>query len=191
VLLITHYTRILRYVQPDFVHVFVGGRIVEEGGSELAEELETSGYERFVNSAGGMTSTTGYLAPPLRGTGAAADGDRRGRHRSGRTVPRRRMRSARLDVDVAVRADFPILTGRARRQPAGLPGLRRHRRRSRRQVLDAERDFYTTHNAAAHRGAHLLGEEATDAYEGARARVAAFLAPSRARSCSPRARPRQ
>jgi Fe-S cluster assembly ATP-binding protein len=48
VLLITHYTRILRYVQPDFVHVFVGGRIVEEGGSELAEELETSGYERFL-----------------------------------------------------------------------------------------------------------------------------------------------
>jgi Fe-S cluster assembly ATP-binding protein len=47
VLLITHYTRILRYVQPDFVHVFVGGRIVEEGGSELAEELESSGYERF------------------------------------------------------------------------------------------------------------------------------------------------
>jgi Fe-S cluster assembly ATP-binding protein len=48
VLLITHYTRILRYVQPDFVHVFVGGKIVAEGGSELAEELETSGYERFI-----------------------------------------------------------------------------------------------------------------------------------------------
>jgi Fe-S cluster assembly ATP-binding protein len=51
VLLITHYTRILRYVQPDFVHVFVGGRIVEEGGSELAEELESSGYERFLAGA--------------------------------------------------------------------------------------------------------------------------------------------
>jgi Fe-S cluster assembly ATP-binding protein len=48
VLLITHYTRILRYVQPDFVHVFVAGRIAEEGGSELAEELESSGYERFL-----------------------------------------------------------------------------------------------------------------------------------------------
>ena len=47
VLLITHYTRILRYVTPDFVHVFVGGRIVEEGGSELADELEKEGYERF------------------------------------------------------------------------------------------------------------------------------------------------
>jgi Fe-S cluster assembly ATP-binding protein len=50
-LLITHYTRILRYVRPDFVHVFVGGRIVAEGGPELAEELETSGYERFLTGA--------------------------------------------------------------------------------------------------------------------------------------------
>jgi Fe-S cluster assembly ATP-binding protein len=50
VLLITHYTRILRYVQPDFVHVFVAGRIVEEGGAELAEELESSGYERFLTA---------------------------------------------------------------------------------------------------------------------------------------------
>jgi cysteine desulfurase/selenocysteine lyase len=43
------------------------------------------------------------------------------------------------------------------------------------QVLDAEREFYERHNAAAHRGAHLLGEEATEIYEGARAKVAAFL----------------
>jgi Fe-S cluster assembly ATP-binding protein len=50
-LLITHYTRILRYVQPDFVHVFVGGRIVEEGGAELADTLESEGYERFVKAA--------------------------------------------------------------------------------------------------------------------------------------------
>ena len=47
VLLITHYTRILRYVQPDFVHVFVDGRIVEEGGPELAEQLENEGYDRL------------------------------------------------------------------------------------------------------------------------------------------------
>jgi Fe-S cluster assembly ATP-binding protein len=50
VLLITHYTRILRYVKPDFVHVFVGGRIVEEGGPELAEALELEGYERFIKT---------------------------------------------------------------------------------------------------------------------------------------------
>jgi Fe-S cluster assembly ATP-binding protein len=51
VLLITHYTRILRYVKPDFVHVFVGGRIVEEGGPELADVLENEGYERFTATA--------------------------------------------------------------------------------------------------------------------------------------------
>jgi Fe-S cluster assembly ATP-binding protein len=51
-LLITHYTRILRYVQPDYVHVFVGGRIVEEGGPELAEKLEAEGYERYAAGAG-------------------------------------------------------------------------------------------------------------------------------------------
>jgi len=45
-LLITHYTRILRYIQPDFVHVFVKGRIVEEGGKDLADELEAHGYEK-------------------------------------------------------------------------------------------------------------------------------------------------
>ena len=50
VLLITHYTRILRYVQPDFVHVFVDGRIAESGGPELAEELEANGYERFLKA---------------------------------------------------------------------------------------------------------------------------------------------
>ncbi|MGQ0718343.1 MAG: Fe-S cluster assembly ATPase SufC [Pseudonocardiales bacterium] len=47
VLLITHYTRILRHITPDHVHVFAGGRIVESGGPELAEELEAGGYERF------------------------------------------------------------------------------------------------------------------------------------------------
>jgi Fe-S cluster assembly ATP-binding protein len=46
-LVITHYQRILNYIKPDFVHVFVGGRIVEEGGAELAEKLEVSGYEQW------------------------------------------------------------------------------------------------------------------------------------------------
>jgi Fe-S cluster assembly ATP-binding protein len=47
VLVITHYQRILNYVKPDFVHVFVDGTIVEEGGPELAEKLEASGYEQW------------------------------------------------------------------------------------------------------------------------------------------------
>jgi len=49
-LLITHYTRILRYIHPDVVHVFIDGRIVESGGPELAEALESAGYERFLAS---------------------------------------------------------------------------------------------------------------------------------------------
>ena len=52
VLLITHYTRILKYVTPDVVHVFAGGRIVESGGAELADELEEHGYARFEAAAG-------------------------------------------------------------------------------------------------------------------------------------------
>jgi Fe-S cluster assembly ATP-binding protein len=51
VLLITHYTRILRYIEPDFVHVFVAGRIADEGGPELAEALEAEGYDKYVKAA--------------------------------------------------------------------------------------------------------------------------------------------
>ncbi|MDA2984815.1 MAG: Fe-S cluster assembly ATPase SufC [Actinomycetota bacterium] len=50
VLLITHYTRILRYIKPDFVHVFANGKIVEQGGSELADKLEEKGYADYVNA---------------------------------------------------------------------------------------------------------------------------------------------
>ncbi len=51
VLLITHYSRILRYIEPDFVHVFVDGRIAAEGGKELADELEAEGYDKYVQAA--------------------------------------------------------------------------------------------------------------------------------------------
>jgi Fe-S cluster assembly ATP-binding protein len=50
VLLITHYTRILNYIKPDFVHVFVAGKIAEQGGPELADRLEAEGYDRYVNA---------------------------------------------------------------------------------------------------------------------------------------------
>ncbi len=50
VLLITHYTRILQHITPDFVHVFSGGRVVESGGAELADELEAHGYVRFTDA---------------------------------------------------------------------------------------------------------------------------------------------
>jgi Fe-S cluster assembly ATP-binding protein len=50
VMLITHYTRILRYIKPDFVHVFANGKIVEEGGSELADKLEEQGYAAYITA---------------------------------------------------------------------------------------------------------------------------------------------
>ncbi|HET6359860.1 Fe-S cluster assembly ATPase SufC [Streptomyces sp.] len=53
-LLITHYTRILRYIKPDFVHVFANGRIAESGGAELADKLEAEGYEAYTK--GGVSA---------------------------------------------------------------------------------------------------------------------------------------
>jgi cysteine desulfurase / selenocysteine lyase len=75
----------------------------------------------------------------------------------------------------AIRADFPALTRTVRN---GNPLIYLDSGATSQkpvQVLDAERSFYELHNAAAHRGTHLLGEEATDVYEGARAKVAAFI----------------
>jgi cysteine desulfurase/selenocysteine lyase len=83
-----------------------------------------------------------------------------------------------LDVE-RVAADFPILsrTVRGGQRLVYLDSGATSQKPL--AVLDAERDFYTRHNAAVHRGAHQLAEEATDAYEGARDRIAAFLgAPS-------------
>ncbi|WP_314146969.1 Fe-S cluster assembly ATPase SufC [uncultured Leifsonia sp.] len=62
ILLITHYTRILRYIKPDFVHVFVAGRVAEEGGPELAERLEEEGYDRFVDAPESASAAAGELA---------------------------------------------------------------------------------------------------------------------------------
>jgi len=50
VMLITHYTRILRYIKPDYVHVFASGKIVEEGGPELADKLEEKGYAEYITA---------------------------------------------------------------------------------------------------------------------------------------------
>ena len=82
--------------------------------------------------------------------------------------------TAHLDVE-AIRADFPALTRTVRNgnQLVYLDSGATSQKPF--QVLDAERTFYERHNGAAHRGTHLLGEEATDAYEGAREKVAAFI----------------
>jgi Fe-S cluster assembly ATP-binding protein len=50
-LVITHYARLLHYIRPDHVHVFVSGRVVESGGPELADKLEADGYESFEEAA--------------------------------------------------------------------------------------------------------------------------------------------
>jgi cysteine desulfurase / selenocysteine lyase len=84
------------------------------------------------------------------------------------------VKAAHLDVD-AIRAEFPVL---ARTVRNGNPLIYLDSGATSQkpvQVLDAERSFYELHNAAAHRGTHLLGEEATDAYEAARAKTAAFI----------------
>ena len=67
VLLITHYTRILRYIEPDFVHVFVKGRIAASGGKELADELEANGYEQY---APAKEPVAAGVIPGLGGSGA-------------------------------------------------------------------------------------------------------------------------
>ncbi|GLU49471.1 cysteine desulfurase [Nocardiopsis ansamitocini] len=84
------------------------------------------------------------------------------------------MTARELDVE-AIRADFPILA-RSVRDERPLVYLDSGATSQKpRQVLDAEREFYEHHNAAVHRGAHQLAEEATDAYEAARATIAAFI----------------
>jgi cysteine desulfurase/selenocysteine lyase len=82
--------------------------------------------------------------------------------------------STPLDV-AAIRSDFPIL-GRTIRDDKPLVYLDSGATSQRpRQVLDAERNFLETSNAAVHRGAHQLAEEATDAFEDARAKIARFV----------------
>ncbi len=79
-----------------------------------------------------------------------------------------------LDVE-AIRADFPALARTVRNGNALVYLDSGATSQKPAAVLDAERSFYELHNSAAHRGTHLLGEEATDVYEGARAKVAAFI----------------
>jgi Fe-S cluster assembly ATP-binding protein len=69
ILLITHYTRILQYVRPDFVHVMAAGQIVDEGGPELAEQLEREGYDRYPQNPQPVAAASGPVIPGLGGAG--------------------------------------------------------------------------------------------------------------------------
>ena len=94
-----------------------------------------------------------------------------------------------LDVE-KIREDFPILARTIGGQPLVYLDSAATSQKPQ-QVIDAESDFYAHHNANAHRGLYMLGEEATELFEGARAKLAAVLRRARPgeRSCSPAAPP--
>ena len=83
-----------------------------------------------------------------------------------------------FDVE-AIRNDFPILSRTVRNDKPLVYLDSGATSQHPTVVLDAEREYYERHNAAAHRGTHLLGQEATEIYEGTRAKVAAFLGAAR------------
>ena len=121
--------------------MFVGGRIVEEGGPELAETWR----------------------PKATSAGRASSDDPRAPRKPGRV----------MTLDVArIRKDFPILDRTVR---GGQPLIyldSANTSQKPRQVIDALTEFYERHNANIHRATHELGEEATEAYEGARIKAA-------------------
>ena len=162
VLLITHYTRILRYITPDFVHVFAGR---PHRRVRWRRTRRRAGDERLraVHRSWCVGMTVAYRDP------AAASRGRGSSSATGDTV-------ADLGLDIpAIRADFPILE-RTVRDGKSLIYLDSGRPASARpRVIDAEQEFVTTSNAAVHRGAHQLAEEATDPFESAREPMAAFV----------------
>ena len=152
-LLITHYTRILRYITPDYVHVFVDGRIAEEGGPELAEQLEAEGYDKYV------ARPRRSDMPPFVGDGLLPD-----------------LEVIRKDFPILLRtvpgdggADVPLVyldSANTSQKPQ--------------VVIDTMVDHLERHNANIARAMHQLGAESTEAFEAARDKVAAFIgAPSR------------
>ena len=147
VLLITHYQRILNYITADRVHVMMQGRIVRSGGPGARERARGEG---------------------LRGHPRGA----RDRGRGGGGGMSDRTRSV-LDV-AKIREDFPILERVINGHPLVYLDSAATSQKPR-QVIDAVSDFYANHNANAHRGIYTLGEESTEAFEGARAKLAAFF----------------
>ncbi len=151
VLLITHYTRILRYIKPDYVHVFVAGRVAEQGGAELAERLEAEGYDRYVRARRrdrGCGCGAGLMSAPAV------------------SVPAGEVDDIAFDVE-HIRADFPILE----REVDGRPLVyldSANTSQKPRCVVEAIEDHYLNHNANVARAMHVLGAEATAAFEGGR-----------------------
>ena len=149
VLLITHYTRILRYIEPDYVHVFVDGKVAESGGKELADAARGRGLRQVPQGE--------RLIHPT--------------HRA----PKETMMDGLLpDLDV-IRKDFPILE---RTLAGGVPLVYLDSANTSQKpqvVIDTMVDHLERHNANVARAMHQLGAESTEAYEAARDQVTAFL----------------
>ena len=137
VLLITHYTRILRYIKPDFVHVFVDGRIAEQGGPELADQLEAEGYDKYLE---GRRSDRDHRTE-LAGLLPELEVDPQGLPDPGAHAARAGMPLVYLDS--ANTSQKPQV------------------------VIDAMVDHLERHNANVARAMHQLGAESTAAFEGA------------------------
>ena len=128
VLLITHYTRILRHITPDVVHVFAGGRIVKSGGPELADELEAEGYVKYTGAAGvrggGLMTAAGPGGPPAGAVDPAAI-------RADFPILSRTVRDGRPLVYLDSGATVAAAAAGARRR-AGVPGAAQRGRAPRR-----------------------------------------------------------
>ena len=183
VLLITHYTRILNYIQPDYVHVFVRGRIVEEGGPELADELEKNGYAKYVDAdtdaaaaaEGGRALPTGPVLP--------------GRDHDGMTAV---LLTAASTYDVeALRGDFPVLSRTVNGHPLvyldNASSLAPAGAGARRRARVRRRSTGATCTAACTRSAR---RPPTRYESGAQHDRGASSAAGTTRSCSPRTPPR-
>ena len=140
--IITHYQRMLDYITPDVVHVFVDGRIVETGDADLARRIEEDGYDAFAMPDRARRRARCMTATLLSADLAGRLPDPRPREMNGKPL---------VYLDSAATTQKPV------------------------QVLDAMDDYYRHHNANVHRGAYPLAEEATELYEGARAKVARFI----------------
>ena len=135
VLLITHYTRILRYIKPDFVHVFVAGRIAEQGGQELAERLEAEGYDRYVRAAAARPQRTPWRSDHDHSAGRAL---------VGRAEYPEVIEPAELDAAESLAAESRASDGadplRRRRDPRRLPDPRAHHARRAAAGLPGQRE---------------------------------------------------
>ena len=183
VLLITHYQRLLNYITPDFVHVLAQGRIVKSGGKDLALRLEDEGYGPILREAGlspDVPDEALLRARRVADAGELEAGGGRplgGRDRWPSTIRSdghagRRARPVRSGTSSAATSRSSTRRSTATRSSTS---TRRRRSQKPQVVIDAMDTYYREYNANVHRGIYTIGEQATAAYEKARAQVARFI----------------